>query len=79
MRSTLAITVRNNWDLFQIDVDNAFLIPLGFSKQGEKEGCKLIKSLYGLKQAVQLWNTKLCEALLIGGFVQSKFDYSLFT
>lgn len=54
-------------------------IPLGFSRQGEKKVCRLIKSLYGLKQATRQRNAKLCDALTAGGFVQSKFDYSLFT
>nr|GFC10101.1 ribonuclease H-like domain-containing protein [Tanacetum cinerariifolium] len=74
---------------FQLDINNAFLygdlskdvcmtLSLGFDNQKGKV-CKLNKSLYGLKQAPRQWNAKLTMALLETGFVQSKFDYSLFT
>nr|XP_016441060.1 PREDICTED: uncharacterized mitochondrial protein AtMg00810-like [Nicotiana tabacum] len=54
-------------------------LPEGFRQHGEKKVCKLLKSLYGLKQASRLWNIKLTEALLSAGFVQSHHDYSLFS
>nr|GEX70378.1 hypothetical protein [Tanacetum cinerariifolium] len=41
--------------------------------------CKLNKSLYGIKESPRQWNAKLTKALVINGFVQSKFDYSLLT
>lgn len=70
-----------------MDVSNAFLqgdlyeevymdLPEGFRKQGEHKVCRLLKSFYGLKQASRKWNLKLTEALLHGGYVQRKHDYS---
>ncbi|GJS99007.1 ribonuclease H-like domain-containing protein [Tanacetum coccineum] len=86
-RCLINIVVQNEWPLYQLDVNNALLygelfkdvymnIPPGFN--GSKLR-KLNKSLYGLKQSPRQWNVKLVAALANHGFVQSKFDYSLFT
>ncbi|GKD97978.1 ribonuclease H-like domain-containing protein, partial [Tanacetum coccineum] len=85
----LNVAMCNNWDLFQLDINNAFLygdlskdvymtLPHGFDTQKGKV-CKLNKSLYSLKQSPRQWNAKLTMALIENGFVQSMFDYSLFT
>ncbi|GJW25670.1 retrotransposon protein, putative, ty1-copia subclass [Tanacetum coccineum] len=53
-------------------------LPEGFSDKKEKKVCKLVKSLFGLKQAPWKWNEKLSLILFENGFVQSVNDFSLF-
>ncbi|GJY30251.1 ribonuclease H-like domain-containing protein [Tanacetum coccineum] len=71
------------------DVNNVFLygeleedvhmtMPEGYSDNNDNRVCKLLKSLYGLKQALRKWNEKLTSVLIKNGFVQSPNDFSLF-
>ncbi|GJU46605.1 ribonuclease H-like domain-containing protein [Tanacetum coccineum] len=55
--------------------------PIGcFSdKNDQNKVCKLVKSLYELKQAPNKWNEKRVSVLKEHGFVQSVNDHSLFT
>ncbi|GJS81343.1 ribonuclease H-like domain-containing protein [Tanacetum coccineum] len=87
--SLLNVFVSNNWHVFQLDVNNAFLYgdlvetiymrpPEGNFPSGNKVR-RLKKSLYGLKQAPRQWNAKLTSTLIENGFNQSKPDYSLYT
>ena len=41
--------------------------------------CKLLKSLYGLKQSSRKWNVKWREAFFNSDYTHSHLDYSMFT
>jgi len=55
-------------------------IPIGFHVNGDctKYVLKLIKNLYGQKQAGHVWNQHLSAQLCNLGFVQSKVDECVF-
>jgi hypothetical protein len=81
-RTVLYVAASNGWDIQQVDVKTAFLNadlppeeyqyarqPRNFEEKG-KESCvwKVVKSLYGLKQAGRAWNKHMHEAMLEWGF-----------
>ncbi|KAJ0547538.1 putative RNA-directed DNA polymerase [Helianthus annuus] len=89
VRCVIALAVQNDWPLFQLDINNAFLygtinedvymcLPQGYYSPDESRVCKLVKSLYGLKQAPRKWNERLNSVLIDYGFVQSKCDHSMY-
>ena len=90
VRLFLDTAVKNNWDVHQMDVYNAFLhgdleeeiymkLPPGFKASDPAKVCRLRKSLYGLKQSPRCWFSKLSTSLKEYGFEQNLLDYSLFT
>jgi hypothetical protein len=80
------MVAQNGWKIHQIDVKTTFLNgdlkenvfmsqPEGFVVKGqEHKVCKLIKSLYGLKQASCVWYEKLTEHLLKLNFKNFNLD-----
>jgi len=78
-----------NWELKQLDINNAFLcgdlkedvymvVPPGLNSIPPGKVCKLKRALYGLKQANREWFTKLSSFLLSMRYTQSMNDHSLF-
>ncbi|KAL0402265.1 UNVERIFIED_CONTAM: Retrovirus-related Pol polyprotein from transposon RE1 [Sesamum latifolium] len=90
VRVLLALAASKNWNLWQMDVKNAFLHgeldreiymnqPTGFLNLDHPEYvCKLRKALYGLKQAPRAWYGKIVEFLTHGGYLMISADSSLF-
>ncbi|WZY94082.1 hypothetical protein YC2023_066411 [Brassica napus] len=91
IRIVLSIATNLEWDLWQMDVKNAFL-------QGELEDevymhpppglehlvkpgnvLRLKKAIYGLKQSPRAWYRKLSTTLNGRGFRKSELDHTLFT
>jgi hypothetical protein len=89
VRTVIALASIKGWFIHQLDVNNAFLhgdlhedvymlIPPGVHSAKPNQVCKLVKSLYGLKQASRKWNEKLTAFLFSLNFTQAYSDHSLF-
>jgi transposase InsO family protein len=87
IRSVIALAARNSWQLQHLDVITAFLngflsediymiIPPGFPHAGQT--CKLIRALYGLRQASRAWYTRIDSFLQTLGLSHSKEDPNLY-
>jgi hypothetical protein len=88
LRVFLAIAAMKNWDLTHMDVKNAFteshlkekiyLSPPKGVKVRKGYALRVLRSLYGLKQAARDWNNLCCDHLRTIGFKQSLADPCLF-
>jgi hypothetical protein len=88
IRVFFALSAQKNLIVKHWDFSNAFLAgnlseeiymrqPQGYS-DGTNKVCKLLKSLYGLKQASRVWNEKLVSTLISLGYRQLISDYCFF-
>uniref|UniRef100_A0A1J3DVK1 Retrovirus-related Pol polyprotein from transposon TNT 1-94 n=2 Tax=Noccaea caerulescens TaxID=107243 RepID=A0A1J3DVK1_NOCCA len=89
VRVLLALATNLGWDLWQMDVKNAFLQgdldeevymtpPPGIIITPGKV-LRLRKAIYGLKQSPRAWYQKLSSTLRDRGFRRSESDHTLFT
>jgi hypothetical protein len=88
IHTLFSMAAQNGWKIHQMNVKTAFLNgdlkdnvfmfqPEGFVKKGqEHKVCKLIKSLYGLKQTPRAWYEKLTKHLLKLNFKNFNLAYA---
>lgn len=85
----LAIASSQNWHLHYLYVHNAFFhgileeevymhLPLGLSPSKQNQVCRLLKSIYGLKQSSRQWFARLSSVLISRDYLQSASGHSLF-
>lgn len=88
IRMLIAIAAHMELKISQMDAVTAFLNgklteeiymeqPQHF-EDGTKRSCKLIKSIYGLKQSSRVWNETLNETLIEFGLTRSAVDQCLY-
>ncbi|KAJ9552008.1 hypothetical protein OSB04_016053 [Centaurea solstitialis] len=90
IRILMAISAYFNYEIWQMDVKTAFLNgkledvymeqPEGFiDTKNPNKVCKLLKSIYGLKQASRSWNLHFDERIKEFGFTKSEFEPCVYT
>ena len=91
-RAILHVAASHGWDIQQIDVKTAFLHgvlpkeetayleqPEGFEEAGKSNWVmKLMKSIYGLKQAGRIWNRTFDDAVTSWGFRRLNSDQCVY-
>lgn len=91
IRFLLALAAKGNWEVHHLDVKTAFLNgeleeevfvkqPEGFIKKGQEHLVyRLLKALYGLRQAPRAWYSKLNKCLEGLGFVRCDYEQAVYT
>ncbi|KAJ9541567.1 hypothetical protein OSB04_028073 [Centaurea solstitialis] len=91
IRILMAISAYFNYEIWQMDVKTAFLNgkltedvymeqPEGFEDpKNPNKVCRLLKSIYGLKQASRSWNLHFDERIKEFGFAKSEFEPCVYT
>ncbi|PWA60828.1 ribonuclease H-like domain, Reverse transcriptase, RNA-dependent DNA polymerase [Artemisia annua] len=91
VRSILALAAYHGWQVHHLDVKSAFLHgdlkeevyvtqPEGFVQPGNSgKVYKLIKALYGLRQAPRAWNVKLDQTLKSLDFKKCNIEQAVYT
>ncbi|KAJ9557034.1 hypothetical protein OSB04_011648 [Centaurea solstitialis] len=91
IRILMAISAYFNYEIWQMDVKTAFLNgkltediymeqPQGFEDpKNPNKVCKLLKSIYGLKQASRSWNLHFDERIKEFGFAKGEFEPCVYT
>ena len=85
LRMLLAIAAVKDWDIVQIDVKGAYLNgklkeeiymkqPTGYG-DGTPRVCRLLRNLYGLKQAGNVWNEDFNKTMEELGYIRLRTDY----
>ncbi|KAJ9555126.1 hypothetical protein OSB04_009740 [Centaurea solstitialis] len=91
IRILMAISAYFNYEIWQMDVKTVFLNgkltedvymeqPEGFEDpKNPNKVCKLLKSIYGLKQASRSWNLHFDDRIKEFGFTKSEFEPCVYT
>jgi Reverse transcriptase (RNA-dependent DNA polymerase)/GAG-pre-integrase domain len=90
IRTILVLSIINQWEIMQLDFVQAYpqapiqaemymALPKGFLVEGSREHhvLKLVRNIYGQKQAGRVWNEFLINGLKELGFAQSSYDMCL--
>lgn len=90
VRLLLALAAKHGWEVHHLDVKSAFSSgelqetvfvshPEGFIKEGKEHLVyRLIKALYGLRQAPRAWYARLNKYLLSLGFSKCPYEHAVY-